>query len=221
MYAAVLFDMDGVIVDFPPGSAVYREAVADAFRAFDVEPAESELEAFVGASKTVSEMRKVCERYGVEFPDLWVERGRQSSVRQRRMMERGERAPYDDSEVLRVLSADHGIGLITSNQQATAEFAVEHFDFDEHVDAVRGRDPTVDGFRRIKPDPYYVETTLSELGTKNALLVGDSESDVRAADAAGIDSAFVWRPHRQSYELDAAPTYEIENLNGLRELVYR
>lgn len=36
-----------------------------------------------------------------------------------------------------------------------------------------------------------------------------------AADNAGIDSAFVRRPHRRSTELSCQPTYEIDDLHDL------
>lgn len=216
MYDALLFDVDGVLLGFPPDPSAYREANAAAFRTFGAEPSDSELAVFTSTGKTVEQMREVCERHGVSFPELWAEREARSAALQRRMMVDGERELYDDHTALDDLAADHSVGLVSSNQQETVDFVVEHFGLGAYVDAAHGRDPTVEGFCRIKPDPYYVERALADLGGGEALLVGDSESDVRAADAAGIDSAFVWRPHREGYELDADPTYEIENLGELR-----
>ncbi len=40
-----------------------------------------------------------------------------------------------------------------------------------------------------------------------------------AAANAGVDSAFVRRPHREGYALDAEPTHEIAGLDELPALV--
>ncbi|MDY7081908.1 MAG: HAD-IA family hydrolase, partial [Halobacteria archaeon] len=83
-------------------------------------------------------------------------------------------------------------------------------------DTFYGREPTLDGLQRMKPEPYYIEKALEDLGTRNAVYVGDRESDVLAANAAGIDSVFVHRPHTDGYpDVTSAPTYEIESLHEL------
>jgi len=48
--------------------------------------------------------------------------------------------------------------------------------------------------------------------------VGDDESDVVAAHRAGIDSAFIRRPHRRDADLDVEPTYVIDDLHDLRRV---
>ena len=45
------------------------------------------------------------------------------------------------------------------------------------------------------------------------LYVDESGSDVPAAHRAGLDSAFVRRPHVRDAELPAEPTYEVETLH--------
>jgi len=59
---------------------------------------------------------------------------------------------------------------------------------------------------------------LSDLRADTALLVGDSESDVVAARNAGIDSAYIHRPHRDG-ALTVTPTYEIDSLSDLPDVV--
>ena len=82
-----------------------------------------------------------------------------------------------------------------------------------------GREPTLSGIERMKPDPHYLEGALSDLkldpDRDGVLYVGDSESDVVAAAAAGIDSAFVRRPHRRDSDLHATPTHEVRGLDEL------
>mgnify|MGYP006282860777 FL=1 len=221
MYESVVFDVDGVLLrphaDHP---GVYHSAVEEAFRAFDVTPPASDVEAFFGGSeKTLDGMRRVCERHGVDFEAFWPERERQSSKLQRRMMERSERELYDDCSVLSPLAETHDLGLVSNNQHATVEFMLDHFGLDDHFETAYGRTPTVEGYQRTKPDAYYLERALDDLGTRSALYVGDSASDVVAAHRAGLDSAFVWRDHRSGYELPAEPTHEIDRLTELTDRV--
>lgn len=219
MYDAVVFDVDGVLLrrhaDHPD---VYGEAVAETFRSFGLEPPARDVAAFYGTA-TVDGMERACERHGVELEEFWPERERRVSALQRRMMERGERVLYDDCTVLSALSEGHDLGLVSSNQQETISFMVEHFDLGDHFDAVYGREPTVDGFRRTKPDTHYVDRALEDLGTRSALFVGDSAADVVAARRAGLDSAFVRRSHRTDYALPEAPTHEIDRLTELVAIV--
>lgn len=219
MYDAVVFDVDGVLLgrhaDHPD---VYGEGVAETFRSFDLDPSARDVAAFYGTA-TLEGMRRVCDRHGIALERFWPERERRVSALQQRMMERGERVLYDDCTVLSTLADGHDLGLVSSNQQETISFMVEHFGLADHFEAVYGREPTVDGFRRTKPDTHYVERALEDLDTRSALFVGDSAADVVAAGRAGLDSAFVRRPHRDGYALPEAPTYDIARLTELADIV--
>ena len=65
----------------------------------------------------------------------------------------------------------------------------------------------------------YLDRALSDLGTRDALYVGDSGVDVEAATRAGVDSAFVRRDHRADYPLRAEPDYEVPDLAALADLL--
>ncbi|QLG47833.1 hypothetical protein [Natrinema halophilum] len=97
MYDAAVFDVDGVLLRRHPNYPdVYRSVVEGTFQAFDVVSDESDVEAFVGGeSKTLEGMRAVCNCYGLHFESFWEERERQSTALQRRLLEQGERTPYE------------------------------------------------------------------------------------------------------------------------------
>ncbi|MFC6951980.1 HAD family hydrolase [Halorubellus litoreus] len=221
MYDAVVFDVDGVILrrhpDYP---SVYRDAVRDAFRAFDVDPSPEDVESFFGgASKSLAEMRATCDRHDIDLETFWPERERRSAALQRRMIERGDRVLYDDVSVLSTLAETHALGFVSSNQHETIEFVVEHFDLADDLETFHGRRPTVDGFERTKPDTHYLDAALDDLETRDALYVGDGGHDVVAAHRAGLDSAFVWRDHRDGYDLPESPTHEVDRLTDLLDVI--
>lgn len=219
MYRSIVFDVDGVLLTrHPDNPAVYRQPVAETFREFGTEPSRTDLDAFVG-SATVDGMQRVCDAHGVQFEEFWPRREHHVSTLQQHMMAQGERTLYDDCSVLAELSVTYDLGIVSNNQHTTIEQMVEQFELGAHFATSYGREPTVDGFRQMKPETHYLERALEDLGTRAALYVGDSTCDVVAAREAGLDSAFLWRSHRDGYDLGADPTYEIESLSELVGIV--
>lgn len=216
----ILFDVDGVVLRPHPNTPeVYAEGVSRAFETWGRSPSEEDLLAFV-RDVTVERMRETCARHGLDLADFWPERERQVSAFQRELIRREERALYEDVAVLRQLAADRPLGFVSNNQQATIEFLLEHFGLDSHVDVAYGREPTLEGFERTKPDPHYVELALEELGTETALYVGDRLTDVRAADRAGLDSVLLRRTDAtRPLRGDVAPDHEITTLSELPSIV--
>jgi phosphoglycolate phosphatase-like HAD superfamily hydrolase len=230
-YDAVLFDNDGVLVE-PVGRSVLRRATWEAFDALGVpDPADEDVER-LSIGVTPDTLSTVCGRYGLDPARFWRARDHCSSHAQRAELRAGRAGLYDDFDAVRAIDAPRGI--VSSNQQATVEFMHEFFATGDLFGPVYGRTPTIRSLTRKKPDPYYLRRALSDLGGAEAgsaalasspafdpsdvLFVGDSESDVRAARNAGLDSAFVRRPHREAYDLSVSPTYELDGLADLLAL---
>ncbi|WP_082230541.1 HAD family hydrolase [Haloprofundus marisrubri] len=216
-YDTILFDVDGVILRWPEGHpTVYRPGVKSAFDEFDASPSTEELNTFLTGS--LEEMVAVCEAYDVSMESFWPRREFHVSKIQQEMMDDGERTLYDDTAVLSDLWSAHSLGLVSNNQHDTVTYMVETFSLGDLFDTVYGREPSVDGFRRTKPHPCYLERAIGDVGVDNGLYVGDSACDVEVAHALGLDSVFLRRPHRVGYELSMQPTYEVETLSALSSL---
>jgi HAD superfamily hydrolase (TIGR01549 family) len=211
-YDAVVFDHDGVLVR-PVEMERLSDAARRAFHATDVtdpDPGDVEQMAF---GPTPAQVRAVCDRYGLDPEQFWRERERSASRAQRRAVRDGVLTVYDDAATVRSVDAPRGI--VSSNQRETIDFFLDTFGYRDAFDTVYAREPTLESLDRKKPSPYYVERALSDLGASSALFVGDSESDIQAAENVGIDSAFVRRPHRADLTLAVTPTYEIPTLSDL------
>ncbi len=211
MYDAVLFDNDGVLVELIDIDRIY-DGVRATFAEFGVEPSSDEVECLVGVSP--EELVRICRRHDLDAREFWRRRDANVSRIQRQAVDAGEKSPYDDFDAVERLASSRPAAVVSNNQQATVDHIVESYGM-SFFDAYYGRQPTVESLRRKKPSPFYVERSLRELDVTDALYVGDSPTDVVAAERAGIDSAFVRREHRRDAELPTEPTYEVGSLHEL------
>ena len=217
MYDAVCFDNDGVLVSRTPYDLL-QEAAWEAFEAAGVaEPAVEDVESMVIGVEPAA-VRTVAESYGLDPDDFWRLRDRIMSHRQQAAVREGLKGPYEDVSALGSLSVP--MGIVSSNQQATVDFLLEYFGFEDFGVAL-GREPTIESLRRRKPDPHYLERAVETLGGESVLFVGDNDSDIAAAEAAGVDSAFIRRPHRRDHDPEPTPTYVVEDLHDVVSLCRR
>ena len=214
-YDAVLYDNDGILTELTDLETLYA-GIRRAFREFEVDdPPATDVEALANVS--LEDLTRICEGHAISAEQFWPRRDHHASAVQREVIRAGEKPLYDDVEAIASLEVPQGV--VSNNQQATVDFIVEFFDLEDVFDIVYGREPIVEGLHRKKPNTYYVERAISALDAEDALFVGDSPADVLAADRAGVDSAFVRRPHRRDLSLPVTPTFEIEDLHAIPRLL--
>ncbi|RKD95162.1 HAD family hydrolase [Halopiger aswanensis] len=213
-YDAVIFDNDGVLTT-PTDYDVLVDATYNAFASVGAaEPTRDHVETLLGPD--VESLRRVADDHGVDPADLWAARERAAIEAQLEEIRAGRKRLYDDVSVLDRLEKPSAI--VSNNQHETIENILEYLDIGG-FDVCYGREPSIEGIQRKKPNTYYLESAIDDLGVANPLYVGDSRVDVTAAVEAGIDSAFVRRDHREGYDLPTEPDYEIDSLAALEDLV--
>ena len=211
-YDTVVFDNDGVLVGRTRFD-VLREATRDAFTECGVDDPDPDDVEQMTIGATPGSVGTVCQTYYLDPGSFWRTRDDVVSRAQQAEARAGRKTPYDDLGTLADL--DVKMGIVSSNQQATVDFLVDHFDGFDRFGAAYGREPTIHSLQLRKPNPHYLEQALGDLDADSALFVGDNESDVKAAENAGVDSAFIRRPHRRNWDLNVWPTWEIEALDDL------
>jgi HAD superfamily hydrolase (TIGR01549 family) len=207
-YEAVVLDCDGVLVE-PTDREVLVDAVVEAFAAFGVD-----VERPV-ARRTVAEdtvPTETAREHGADPEAVWHYRELTASLAQQAHVRAGGKPVYDDVTALTGLDAP--LGLVSNNQHPTIEFLLAYHDLPSFETAY-GRRPTLAGAADRKPEPDNIERALDDLGVEDALYVGDSETDVIAAQRAGIDAAFLRRGHVADVELAADPAFEVADLRAL------
>lgn len=212
MYDAVIFDSDGVLVSRTPYDVLHEAAWA-AFDAAGISnPDPAAVESMV-VDVSAADVRALCNRHGIDPTAFWSHRDRLASERQQVEAQAGRKTPYEDIAALDRLSVP--LGVVSSNQQATVDFLVDYFGLDSHVSVAVGREPTLVALDQQKPDPHYLEYAVDALAADSALFVGDNDSDIKAAANAGIDSAFIRRPHRRTHRPSPTPTHIVEDLHDI------
>ncbi|WP_096390762.1 HAD family hydrolase [Halopenitus persicus] len=238
--AALLFDMDGVILSGPgthPG--VYRAAAHDALREFgvdvrtrtglsdDVGPSEiREAREALEAVRYSPPVDEACSLLGVDRDAWWRARERYASRRTNARVRSGDRPTYPDVDALSSLSADRSLALVTNNRTATAEF-VATYCVPDRFDAVIGRKPTIESYRRRKPEPDFLERGVTALetewepesGSESGYYVGDRETDVIAARRAGLEAIVIDRPHVDVGKFTVEPDHVIDSLHRIPDVI--
>ena len=215
-YDSLLLDHDGVVVDVLDVSPV-RQAALDAFAAVGVDAPDDDHVDLVAFGPTYDELVSVCEHHGVDHATLWRHRDDNLADALREAARDGGKQPYPDAAVLADLEVPTGI--VSNNQRRVVEFIAEQYDLTDHFAAIQAREPHVDSLARKKPEPVFLESVIEDLGVSEPLYVGDRESDVVAGERAGVDTAFIRREHNADVTLTREPTYEVESLEAVADIV--
>ncbi|WP_265110373.1 HAD family hydrolase [Halosolutus halophilus] len=215
----VLFDMDGVILEGPrTDPQVYDEAADAALADLGADPTPAQRRTL--RRHDLEGVEAACTDLGIDSDRFWRLKEHYASVGTHERIRSGDRRLYDDVDAIADLAARTPIGLVTNNRHETAAFVADHLEteFGASFDVVHGRDPTFEGYRRRKPDPYYVERALTDLDSDRGVYVGDFPKDVSAGTAAGLETAFLRRPHNRDLACPADATVELESLSEVGDV---
>ena len=215
-YDALLLDHDGVVVTLGDETAL-RESARAALRDAGVTDPDPEAVETMAIRVSMSELESVSSRYGVDPDELWRNRDDRVAEALRGETTAGRKEPYDDVDVLRDLPVSTGI--VSNNQTRIVEFVLEYYGLADRFETVRAREPTRESLVRKKPRPTYLEAAMADLGVENPLYVGDSASDVEAGRRAGLDVAFLRRPHNRDASLTTRPEYEVSGLADVVDII--
>lgn len=199
-FKAVLFDMDGVLVDSEPG---YNRANREFFRSLGLPFTQKEITATTGSSNTVI-ASKILEWY----PDLGVSH-EELSRRYTEGIFRALKSTVADLipgtyRWIRSLS-QRGVKLAigSSSTAPMVMYVADTFGLTPLMDAI----VTCEDVTRGKPYPdiFLTCSRRLEVDPAQALVVEDSKNGILAAAAAGCPCAAFTGTNRYGIDLSAAP----------------
>lgn len=114
------------------------------------------------------------------------------------------------------------LALITTSKKSTIQMALENNKLANSFDLIL----TAEDVTKHKPDPEIVNKAIGILGGSKdeTVVVGDSKSDLGAAQNASIDSILFYPKHNESYyDLNVLksykPTYIVDDFNKVLGIV--
>jgi phosphoglycolate phosphatase len=210
-YRAVLFDLDGTLVD---SYDALTEAINYARRPYSMQDLNrTEVQQFVGDG-----VEKLLQRVFAPFPvpqqawELFESRYDQICCQFSTVL-------TDVEATLDSMGEDNTrMAVCTNKPTSFSRKILEHLGIARHFDAIIG--PDLAGAR--KPDPRHVLFTLEStgVGPAEALFVGDMPVDVAAARASGLDVAVIATGSASPRELrDSQPDFFLKRFPELVEVV--
>jgi histidinol-phosphate aminotransferase len=175
--AAMLFDVDGVLVDVQDS---YRATIVETVRSFGAHADTAAVETIKAggdANDDWAVTHRLLQARGVAVARAMVVERFEGIYRRRRANERA----LVDVATLRSWRSRFRLGLVTGRPRADVDDAIDRFGWRGVFDTVVSRDDAV----AMKPDPAPVRTALANLGVTTAWMLGDTVDDMVAARGAG------------------------------------
>ena len=187
-FSCLLFDLDGTIIDSAPDVCASVNRVLKTMNRPAITVADTKLLVGFGARTLVEKALAMTGSPGSEEDIDFLLSGFLDSYR-RNPSEHTLLFPGARAALGRFTQAGIGLGICTNKPEATCFPVLEALDLKRYFATVICGD-TLE-FR--KPDPRHVFHTLDAMGARRdaAAFIGDSETDIKAANNAGLPSVLV------------------------------
>ena len=179
----VVFDLDGTLVDTAPDLLDSLNGCLDTAGLKRTDPAE--LRRFIGFGGRVM-IERAFEAHGKPLADGQLDRLYAKFIDDYLGGIPGKSAPYPGvvKALDRLSAAGYRLAICTNKMERHSKLLIEALGLTGHFAAICGQDT----FAFRKPDPRHLFGTIEAAGgdVEQALMVGDSRTDIDTAKAAGI-----------------------------------
>jgi len=215
-YDAVIFDMDGVILDsgldnFQWMDQIRRKKAKEMGYKYSKDDAVQ-----IVQSTDMSQVQELMDRKEMTLEEVEEIEHRVQNAKIS-LIEHGAIRLFSETEKI-LQEIDRPIGLATNSPKKTAKFTLRYFGINDYFDSFQALELTdlENYIENKKPHSYMLEKVIEDLDAENPVMVGDTSADVKAAENAGIDSVLV-----QSYaeRKNLNPTHRIRDLSELRSIL--
>ena len=186
MKLAILFDLDGTLIDTAPDIAWALNQVVTAalLRPFPIK--EVRLMIGQGVERLVAQAFDA-RRASLSEAQLAFHTREMVRIYEANLHVQSKLMPFARECLSQLYLAGYTLGVVTNKPQALSEKLLKHFDLAQFVPVIRGLRPAV----RRKPAPDMLQLAMAELEALKAIMVGDSISDVESAHACGLQAIIV------------------------------
>lgn len=179
MIKAVIFDLDGIIVDSEP---LHFEAAKKTLNKFGIDLTLEDYLEFGVAKGAKNLFDKLSEKYGVA-----IDREKAFLAKSENFKEIFEKKAHPRegiAELIKRLDKDYVLAIASSGNGNSVQLVLDKFNFKNYFKAVI----TAEDVEKVKPFPDIYLKCCATLGLENSecVAIEDSETGLQAAKAAGI-----------------------------------
>jgi len=198
MLSAVIFDMDGVIIDSEP---LHAQVVIDMMQDFGVSLEMKDMDRFVGNTNATLWKTLIAE---FDLPVSLEELGKTQHRQNLETLKKSNGLLIDGVKPLleEIKSANHGTAIASSSNKEFITSVVDKFELGTFFDyLVSGQE-----VKNSKPAPDIFLEAVSRLGVspEDCVVIEDSNHGVAAANAAGIKVVGFVNPNSGNQDLSKA-----------------
>lgn len=216
-YNTIIFDMDGIIINSMEDEEWKYNAVEEALDELNVENKNKQIYDALLGDMGYKKCLEVCNSFGIDAREAWELVATKTTEHRIKEIEEERIKLLPGFEEFRDFLNNFNVkkGVISNAPMNAVELTVRSFDLKSFFDFYLGvRD--FDDLQVRKPHPNHLEIARAELKREPCIYIGDAESDIIAAQRAGMDSAWV---KRSEIDSDVSANYEVESVNKLKELI--
>ncbi|MFW9935648.1 MAG: HAD family hydrolase [Candidatus Thorarchaeota archaeon] len=212
---AMLFDLDGTLVKFPSIWEFFDDLLVQTLTEFRVRVPPRATRTTIW--HTGSEFETVLREWGVEKYPAFIERFDELDYELRKkLIENGTIQLFDDVDVLRALQERFRLGILTNTPPEIAWLEVKAFQLERFFEDFVMLGTVEQEIAKPEPDGFLRCLSNLESSPQEAVMVGDSSSDIIGGNQVGMITVLVDRPNQNTpTNLQPPPNLIITDLNDL------
>ena len=216
---AMLFDLDGTLVKLPEIWNFFDELLVETLTEFKIPVPSQQTRLDVWHSG--GDFEQLIRSWGVKDYDAFIHRFDVLDYEKRKkMIQRGEVHLFDDVDVLETLHKRFKMGLLTNTPPDIALLELEAFQLKQHFDDLVMLGSVEQNIAKPEPDGFLRCLKNLDVAPEQAVMVGDSSSDIIGGNRVGMTTVYIQRPD-QPYpkNMQPPPDLIITNLHELLKFI--
>lgn len=194
-FKAIIFDLDGTLIDIPDDS-LFNRLLVETLADLDVRiPSKNDLKRLWVSGKDYVD---ILRDWGVgNIDEFWRVFDYKDFITRKDLIKSGVIRPFNDIRVLEELCEELKLGLVSNTIEEIVMMELESFDLKKHFSKIITLGTVAQQFAKPEPDGIVWCLEALEVPAISALTVGDQHIDIIAGKRAGSRTALLLRRKNQ------------------------